>query len=106
MSVLCVFFVLLGCLTTHDAVSNGVPIVTLPLEHVRGRYTLGMYQQMGLSELIARNTSHYISLVQALVTDSEYQLRMSRDISAAYLTRYHKNWLVAQEWVNFIARIA
>ena len=24
-----------GCLTSHDAMSNGIPMVTLPLEHVR-----------------------------------------------------------------------
>jgi hypothetical protein len=41
-----------GCLTTHDALSNAVPSVTLPLEHVRGRYTLSMYAQIQ-SEVMA-----------------------------------------------------
>lgn len=91
-----------GCLTTHDALSNGVPMVTLPLEHVRGRYSYGMYSQMGHDGLVASSTEEYVTLALRLFHDVAF-----RDAHAAAIRRkfgedIHKNHLVAQEWLTFI----
>jgi len=93
-----------GCLTTHDALSNSVPMVTLPLEHVRGRYSLGMYEQMQHLDLVAHNESHYVDLAVRLLTDDGFQKQQSAAIDLAYNTRYHRNDRVAEEWVEFFHR--
>ncbi|CAM9697392.1 unnamed protein product, partial [Laminaria digitata] len=44
-----------GCLTVLEGLSNGVPVVTLPAEFVRGRFALAMYKQMGYTDLVAED---------------------------------------------------
>ena len=94
-----------GCLTSHDAMSNNVPVVTLPLEHVRGRYTLGMYRQMGLNELIARTPREYISLSNRLLSDPDFHSEMTAKVEEGYTKELHKNHLVADEWLGFVRRL-
>ena len=44
-----------GCLTTHDALTEGVPVVPLPQRPLSGRLTAAMYAQGGLlTVLVAR----------------------------------------------------
>jgi len=94
-----------GCLTTHDAFSSGIPMVTLPSEHVQGRYTLGMYHQMGLKDLVAQNITHYINLTMRLLQDKKFHREQSDKISHHYVNDLHKNSLVADEWLGIISRI-
>jgi hypothetical protein len=91
-----------GCLTTHDALANSIPMVTLPLEHVRGRYTYAMYNQMGIGDLIASNVWEYVTVVLRLLNDRGYRDTKSAEIEAAYYNRYNKNDAVAREWLQFI----
>ncbi|CAM9920099.1 unnamed protein product, partial [Choristocarpus tenellus] len=42
-----------GCLTVLEALSNEVPVVTLPSDLVRGRFALAIYHQMGYTDLVA-----------------------------------------------------
>jgi len=93
-----------GCLTTHDALSNRVPMVTLPLEHVRGRYSFGMYSQMGHMDLVASNQSHYEALAIRLLTDNVFRKEQIELIDDAYQHRFHKNRPLAREWVDFFRR--
>lgn len=37
----------------EQGLSNGVPVVTLPAEFVRGRFALAIYRQMGYTDLVA-----------------------------------------------------
>jgi hypothetical protein len=37
-----------GCLTALEALSHGVPIITLPAPYLRGRFTAALYEQMRL----------------------------------------------------------
>lgn len=91
-----------GCLTAHDALSNGIPMVTLPLEHVRGRYTYGMYHQMAHTGLIAHTREEYISLTLRLLHQPDFRNAHSAAILHKFSHVLHKNHLVAQEWVTFI----
>lgn len=36
-----------------QALSNGVPVVTLPAKFIRGRFALAIYRQMGYTDLVA-----------------------------------------------------
>lgn len=94
-----------GCLTTHDAVSNSLPVVTLPSEHVRGRYSLGMYLQMGHTDLIASTVDEYVTLSVKLLSNDSYQREQKMKIEHNYLTDLHKNKLVADEWLDFITLV-
>jgi len=91
-----------GCLTTHDALSNFAPMVSFPAEHVRGRYTLGMYTQMGHTALIARNVSEYVALAVRLLSDDGFQQEQSQRVQEHYTRDLHKNDRVAMEWLHFI----
>ena len=91
-----------GCLTSHDALSNSIPMVTLPSDYVRGRYTYAMYHQMNHTDLIAHNISHYVDLViQLLTNDSFYETQISL-IQLKYKENFHKNHLVAHEWIKLM----
>ena len=80
-------------------------MVTLPLQYVRGRYTYMMYTQMSYTNLIANNTTHYIQLTQQLLLNNTYYNIQKNNIKQAYTQRYHKNELVAYDWLRFIARL-
>jgi predicted O-linked N-acetylglucosamine transferase (SPINDLY family) len=95
----------IGCLTSHDALANGIPMVTLVPEHVRGRYTYSIYLQMGHTDLITYHTQEYIALVMRLLQDDAYRAQQSEAIRTAYDTRFHRNGLVAEEWVAFLDRL-
>mgnify|MGYP003386909262 CR=1 FL=1 len=92
-----------GCLTTHDALSNGIPMVTYPLEHVRGRYTLGLYTQMQHVDLIASNPSHYVALVLELYTNHTFYKNQQMKIKMKYRTMI-RNRGVAREWLQFLIK--
>lgn len=40
---------------SEKGLSNGVPVVTLPADFVRGRFALAMYKQMGYTDLVAED---------------------------------------------------
>ena len=80
-------------------------MVTLPLEHVRGRYALGMYRQMGITSLIAHSPAEYIAIAVKLLTDEAYRKEQYEKILHHYAHDFHKNSLVADEWLGFIQKI-
>ncbi len=59
--------------TTYEALSAGLPIVTLPGAFMRGRCTLACYQQMGIRDGVAQNTTEYVQLALRLGTDPAYR---------------------------------
>jgi len=48
--------------TTHEAVAAGLPVLTLPGPQMRGRHSLAVLTQMGMSETIANDLEGYIAL--------------------------------------------
>ena len=58
-----------GTTTTCDALWMGVPVITLAgVSHV-GRVGVSQMSNLGLQELIARDTDHYVDIAIALATD-------------------------------------
>lgn len=94
-----------GCLTTHDSLANGTPMVTLPLEHVRGRYTDAMYAQMGVQGLVAQNIGDYVEIVLLLLRDKSYRDAKSREIEYKYYNTFNKNDLVSLEWMKVVRQL-
>lgn len=68
----------------------------------RGRYSLGLYQQMGHMDLVAQSAAHYTSIAVRLLRDSEYRENQSKSISTKFRDRVHMNYDVALEWAQFI----
>lgn len=116
----------LGCLTTHDALANGIPLVTLPSDFARyvfpfqlcslsvltkfrnisGRYSIAMYKQMGHMDLVANNASHYVQLVSKLLVDDTFNLLQKDAIEHRFHNYIHKNKQVAEEWSRFFVKLA
>ncbi len=62
-----------GVNSTYDALSLNQPIVTLPSTLHRGRYTLGCYRKMGLSDCIANSPAQYVEIVLRLAHDVDFR---------------------------------
>ena len=62
--------------STYDGFSLNKPIVTLPLEFARGRYTLACYKKMGMSDCVASTPEEYVEMAVALGTDPGLRSRV------------------------------
>jgi protein O-GlcNAc transferase len=62
-----------GGLTSFDGLSLNKPIVTLPGNFLRGRFTSGFYRTMGVDECIAADADEYVSRAVRLGTDAEWR---------------------------------
>ncbi len=71
-----------GCNSSCDALSLGVPVVTLPGSQLPGRFTLGLYKEIGLDSCIARSADEYVEIALRLGRDAEYRKSVSEQISA------------------------
>lgn len=88
-----------GCLTALDAVSNSKPFVTLPSHLLRGRFASSIYRQMGFSDLVAQNRSHFVDLALRVARDSDFRQFAVDNIRRAY-PRLHRPAQVADEWAR------
>jgi predicted O-linked N-acetylglucosamine transferase (SPINDLY family) len=52
--------------TTLEALSFGIPVVTLPTRHIRGRLTYAFYQTIGVMDCVAGDTDEYVQIAVRL----------------------------------------
>lgn len=71
----------------------------------RGRFTQAMYQQMEHTDLVAQNTSHYVSLVYKLLIDDSFATVQSIAIGEAFRRKIHQNKNIAHEWLQFVLKL-
>ncbi|MCA9114286.1 MAG: hypothetical protein KDA79_04320, partial [Planctomycetaceae bacterium] len=71
-----------GGLTTFDAFSLGIPVITLPGTFRRSRYASACYRLMGLDCGIADNLQEYVTLAVALGRNRDIRESVSRSILA------------------------
>jgi protein O-GlcNAc transferase len=69
--------------TTYEALSLGVPVVTLPSNMLRGRLAYKMYLSMGVTDCVAKNASDYVQLAVRLGTDRDFRQAVREKIMAA-----------------------
>ena len=70
-----------GCNSSSEALSLGVPVVTLPGLQLPGRFTLGLYKEIDLDCCIARSADEYVEIALRLGRDPEYRRSVSERIS-------------------------
>lgn len=64
--------------TTHEALALGIPVVTLPGAHMRGRITLGCYRKMGMTELVASSPEEYVEIACRVAQDHPWREELQR----------------------------
>jgi protein O-GlcNAc transferase len=71
-----------GCNSSLEAFSFGIPVVTWPTEFINGRFTLGFYKKMGLSNspCIVDSMEEYIECAVKLCTDECFRNSVTADI--------------------------
>jgi predicted O-linked N-acetylglucosamine transferase (SPINDLY family) len=62
-----------GGSTTLQALSFGTPVVTLPSEYLRGRISNACYKQIGVEELIAKDSDEYCTIALELGRNKDYR---------------------------------
>jgi tetratricopeptide (TPR) repeat protein len=73
-----------GGVTTHIALSLGVPVVTLPGELFRSRMSAGIYAQAGITGCVADSPGHFVELALALAADPVRRRELRAAILAAH----------------------
>ncbi len=66
--------------STYDGLSLNKPIVTLPFDFARGRYTLACYKKMGMDDCVASTSQEYVEMAVALGTDPALRSRVEAKI--------------------------
>ncbi len=69
-----------GCNSSAEAMALGVPVVTLPGSHLHGRFTLGLYAEMGFLDCVVPTADRYVELAVRLARDAELRAWASREI--------------------------
>ena len=87
-----------GMTTTCEAMTMGVPVVTLPMDRSTARYSESILRFMGLPELVARDADDYVRIATGLATDagrlaalrSELRTRLERTVgdASAFAARF------------------
>ena len=71
-----------GGITSFEAFSAGIPIVSWPMSFMRGRVTFAQYQAMGIKELVADDAQSYVDLALRLARDLPFREEMKKRITA------------------------
>ena len=69
-----------GMNSSLEALSVGLPVVTLPTALQRGRHTQAMYRKMGLEACVAKDPADYVDIAVRLGKDADFNAWMRREI--------------------------
>ena len=87
--------------STHEALALGSPVVTWPGPFMRGRVTLGLYQRMGLDELICTDPDDYVRKALRLARDTAWRDRLRATIKERSAILFD-NLAMVREFEDFI----
>jgi predicted O-linked N-acetylglucosamine transferase (SPINDLY family) len=69
--------------TTYQALAVGTPVVTLPGDYLRGRLSLAILCELGVTDCIAMDGDDYAQIAVRLATDRDFSADVARRIEAA-----------------------
>jgi protein O-GlcNAc transferase len=91
-------------MTTYQALAAGTPVVTLPGDFMRGRFSLGLYRQMQMTECIAENVGDYIDVTRRLCMDNAFSNSMRDQIKVGQ-TSIFNNRVAVDRHAKFFDRV-
>jgi protein O-GlcNAc transferase len=62
--------------TSYEAMLVGTPVVTCPGELMRNRVTAGLYEQMGITDCVVKNSTEYVTRAVEIAKDSRLRGRL------------------------------
>lgn len=90
-----------GGMTTIEAFSTGIPIVTCPTAQASSRMTLACYQSMGIDDCVVDSPENYVKKVVQLGTDPTYRQLIKNKILNRHEVLY-RNEKAVREFENIL----
>ena len=72
-----------GVNTVYDAISVGTPMISLPGDYHRGRWTLAACTQIGVTDTIAASAEQYVTLAVDIASEPDRRRELSKRLLAA-----------------------
>jgi len=91
--------------TSYEGLGLGAPIVTLPGAFIRGRFTLGCYRLMGLTQCVATDEADYVERATRLACDPHFRDNAVGEIREAR-DRLFLDETAAHEFETMLATLA
>ena len=90
-----------GVNTTYDAISAGKATVTLPTPFNKGRYTLGCYKRIGVTDGVVSSIDGYVARAVEIATNADYRHVLEDKIAAQsdVLFECEESAIELEEWM-------
>jgi predicted O-linked N-acetylglucosamine transferase (SPINDLY family) len=82
--------------TTYEALAMGTPVVTLPAPYLRGRFTLGCYRQMEMTNCVADTPAAFVACANRLAQDKAWQADVRKRITTSVDTLFNQRRGIAE----------
>jgi predicted O-linked N-acetylglucosamine transferase (SPINDLY family) len=93
-----------GCNTSYDAFDFNVPVITWPGDYLHGRFTVGLYSRMGLSdcECIVTDGDSYARIASNIGVNDKLRHKINRNIEMNKVKIFQENESVSEwnEWLD------
>lgn len=93
-----------GANTSYEAFALGTPIVTLPWDLQRGRFTYASYKHLEISDCIAKNEQEYIDFSIKIANNKDIKTYISNKMKERSSILFN-NLEVVKEFENFIKKV-
>jgi len=99
-----------GCTTTREALELGKAVVTWPARLLGGRWTLGLYNVIGLDEetkrqLVANSKEEYITKAVEIGTNTTLREKVENQILNVIPNLFYREEAV-EEWTKILLRVS
>jgi predicted O-linked N-acetylglucosamine transferase (SPINDLY family) len=96
-----------GCNTSYDAFDYNIPVITLPSDYLHGRFTIGLYNKMGLSdcECIVSSMEEYARVATNIGINTKLRHKINRNIEMNKHLIYQEQDSV-DEWNELFSKIS
>lgn len=93
-----------GCNGSFEAFSMGKCVVTHPSKYINGRFTHGLYQKMGILDLVATDIDDYVEKAYRVANDKVYREELGERILENCYKIFEEEQTI-NEWDNFFKEI-
>lgn len=96
-----------GCNTSCEALALGVPVVTLPSFQLPGRFTMGLYRELGIDACIAQSEGDFIDRAVRFASEPDHRRAVSAQIlerAPALFDRPDTGRILGEELLRLVER--